>query len=32
MITLGRQFDMQMDMIKKADENAAKASQIMNLS
>lgn len=32
MIALGRQFDMQMDMLKKAEDNASKASQIMNVS
>jgi flagellar basal-body rod protein FlgF len=32
MISLGRQFDMQMDMLKKAEDNATKASQIMNLN
>ncbi len=32
MISLGRQFEMQIDMLKKAEDNATKASQIMNLS
>jgi flagellar basal-body rod protein FlgF len=32
MISLGRQFDMQMDLLKKTEDNANKASQIMNLS
>lgn len=32
MIALGRQFDMQMDLLKNAENNASKASQIMNLT
>ena len=32
MIALGRQFDMQMDLLKNAENNAAKASEIMSLS
>ena len=32
MISLGRQFDMQMDMLKNAESNAAKSSQIMSLT
>lgn len=31
MIALGRQFDMQMDLLKNAENNASKASQIMSL-
>ena len=32
MISLGRQFEMQMDLLKNAEGNATKASQIMNLN
>jgi flagellar basal-body rod protein FlgF len=32
MINMGRSFEMHINMIKKADDNAAKASQIMNLN
>lgn len=32
MINLGRQFEMQMNLLKNAENNAAKASQIINLS
>jgi flagellar basal-body rod protein FlgF len=32
MINLGRQFEMQMNLLKNAESNASKASQILNMS